>query len=381
MTNAAQFKTHWLTKTLAPFQQFNLWNSALKEFLGSNVPHLLLAVWPGEFWDQFINQIGNTLSSVGVGLSVDVLSTKLLKGLNAEKFNQGLSKNAQECYNLGKAFIVFPVIGAFSLASPLLRNTIMSHVTKKDNFVEIAGVKGSTASGSENQPETEGHKKNRIAKEHENMTKFSTIMALGLLTSATSIAITHHAIATNKVLPAWTKKTFGLPFTKQRFSFNSLFALKEGKYLNVTDAGICLSWALPAYVGLLAASRDTVELTENMARTLWFGFAFVIAPRSIEKPLENFFKTKENKLWGTGQNLAYLTQIAVGSVIYAGMPTVMNRVFRHRRAEKAGLIPASKPTVQPPTPFVPPTRTTPLPMSTNPYPSVGFYQASVMAGI
>lgn len=349
--------------------------------MGSNIPIMALTSSSHEFWDQAINQLGDNFPVFQGGWGIDLLATQALKAMNKEAFNKGFTMNQTEHYELGKAFMLYPLVTSFVLVSPLMRNAIMSHCTKKDNFVEIAGVKGSTASGSENQPETEAHKKNRIAKEHENMTKFSTIMALGLLTSATSMAITHHAIATNKALPAWTKKTFGLPFTKQRFSFNSLFALKEGKYLNVTDAGICLSWALPAYVGLLAASRDTVELTENMARTLWFGFAFVIAPRSIEKPLENFFKTKENKLWGTGQNLAYLTQIAVGSVIYAGMPTVMNRVFRRGRAEKAGLIPASKPTVQPPTPFVPPTRTTPLPMTATRYPSVGFYQSSVMAGI
>lgn len=79
--------------------------------------------------------------------------------------------------------------------------------------------------------------------------------------------------------------------------------------------------------------------------------------------------------------MTYVGKLAVGSVLYAGMPTVMNRVFRRSRAEKAGLIPASKSDVQNPTPFVPPTRIPSLAMPATRYPNIGFYQASVMAGI
>ena len=60
-------------------------------------------------------------------------------------------------------------------------------------------------------------------------------------------------------------------------------------------------------------------------------------------------------------------KLAVGSVLYAGMPTVMNRVFRHDRAEKAGLLPTEKPvTVSSPTPLVPVAK--PLPSILTPLP-------------
>jgi hypothetical protein len=379
MSNPSNYSNHWLTKFLAPFQKYNAWNSSLKEFVGSNIPHLLLVASVGEFWDQFINQIGNNLLVFGGGLAVEKLADKGFRSFNPEKFKQGLSANAKESYELGKGFVVYPMIATSVIASPFLRNAIMSHTMKKDNFVEIAGVQGTNTNN--NQSETEAHKKTRLAKEVKDMATVGKIMGVGTLLGALVFGLTHHAIANDKPLPAWMKKEIKPFWQKEKISFNSLFKLPDGDYRQVQDTPLYVFWALAAYAGLLLASRDPVEFTENVAKTIWFGFAFMIAPRLIEKPLEKFFANKSNDLLGSSQNMTYVGKLAVGSVLYAGMPTVMNRVFRRGRAEKAGLIPASKPTVQPPTPFVPPTRTTPLPMTATRYPSVGFYQSSVMAGI
>lgn len=379
MPNPSNYSNHWLTKTLAPFQKYNAWNSSLKEFVGANIPHLLLVASVGEFWDQFINQIGNNLLVFGGGLAVEKLADKGFRSFNPEKFKQGLSANAKESYELGKGFVVYPMIATSVIASPFLRNAIMSHTMKKDNFVEIAGVQGTNTNN--NQSETEAHKKTRLAKEVKDMATVGKIMGVGTLLGALVFGLTHHAIANDKPLPAWMKKEIKPFWQKEKISFNSLLKLPDGDYRQVQDTPLYVFWALAAYAGLLLASRDPVEFTENVAKTIWFGFAFMIAPRLIEKPLEKFFANKSNDLLGSSQNMTYVGKLAVGSVLYAGMPTVMNRVFRRSRAEKAGLIPASKSDVQTPTPVVPPTRTTPLPMSTNPYPSVGFYQASVMAGI
>jgi hypothetical protein len=379
LPNPSKYHNHWLTQTLAPFIQYNAWNSSLKEFWGSNVPHLLLVASVGEFWDQFINQIGNNLLVFGGGLSVEKLADKVLRFLSPAKFREGLSEKAKESYHLGKGFVIYPMIAASVIASPFLRNAIMSHVTKKDNFVEIAGVQGTNQQG--NPSETATHKQTRLAKEAKDMATVGQIMGVGALLGAFSLGLTHRAIANNLPLPAWMKKEVKPFWQKEAVSFNSLFTLPDGDYRKVQDAPLYLFWALAAYAGLLLASRDPVEFTENVAKTVWFGFAFMIAPRLIEKPLEKFFADKSNDFLGSSRNMTYIAKLAVGSVLYAGMPTVMNRVFRHRRAEKAGLITASNLNVQTPTPFVPSTRTTLLPMSSNRYPSVGFYQTSVMAGI
>jgi hypothetical protein len=379
MPNPSNYSNHWLTKTLAPFQKYNAWNSSLKEFVGSNIPHLLLVASVGEFWDQFINQIGNNLLVFGGGYSVGKLADKGFNWLNPEKFTKGLSANAKESYELGKGFVIYPMIAASVVASPFLRNAIMSHAMKKDNFVELAGVQGTNS--NENKPETEDHKKTRLAKEAKDMAIVGKIMGVGTLLGLASFGLTHHAIANDKPLPAWMKKEIKPFWQKEKISFNGLFKLPDGDYRKVQDTPLYIFWALSAYAGLLLASRDMVEMTENVAKTIWFGFAFMIAPRLVEKPLEKFFAGKSNDLLGSSSNMTYVGKLAVGSVLYAGMPTVMNRVFRRGRAEKAGLIPTSNPNVQTPTPFVPPAKTIPLPMSTNPYPSVGCYQASVMAGI
>jgi len=332
------YNNHWLTKFLAPFQKYNAWNSVLKEFWGSNVPHLLLVASVGEFWDQFINQIGNPILIFGGGLSVEKLADKALRWLNPEKFKQGLSANAKESYELGKGFVIYPMIAASVIASPFLRNAIMSHAMKKDNFVELAGVKG-TNSTTDNKPETETHKKTRLAKEKQDLQKVAKIMGVGTLLSLAAFGLTHHAVAADKPLAGWMKKEIKPFWQKEKISFNSLFKLPDGDYRNVQDLPMYLFWGLAAYAGVLLASRDKVEFTENVAKTIWFGFAFMIAPRLVEKPLEKFFADKSNALLGSTQNMTYVGKLAVGSVLYAGMPTVMNRVFRRRRAEKAGLIP------------------------------------------
>ena len=77
--------------------------------------------------------------------------------------------------------------------------------------------------------------------------------------------------------------------------------------------------------------------------------------------------------------MTYVGKLAVGSVLYAGMPTVMNRVFRHSRAEKAGLVSDPKTSPVQPSPLGSPQPQ--LPLKRYPTPSVGFYQSSVMAGI
>jgi hypothetical protein len=237
---------------------------------------------------------------------------------------------------------------------------------KTDNFVELAGVKGTGNKALE----TEAHQKTRLAKEQKDLGIFGKIMGAGLVLSLGMLGLTSLAITSKKELPCWMKKEFHVPFPDVKFAetgiqwawhkaphtFETLFTLPEGDYRKVKDAPLYIFWALSAYAGLLLASRDIVELTENIAKTVWFGFAFMLAPRLIEPYLERLFTgmlvpkagantaqrwvaKKGMTVFGSAENATYIGKLAVGSVLYAGMPTVMNRVFRHSRAEKAGLIP------------------------------------------
>lgn len=335
---------HPLTKFLAPFHEYNAWNSSLKEFVGSNLPHLALVASVGEFWDQAINQLGNNLLIFRSGLGIERLADKVLKHTNTQAFQAGLTQNQQDVFHLGKGFVAYPMIASSVIASPFVRNAIMSHVTKKDNFVEIAS---NTPAGMKPLPESEDHKTKRFAKEKADLLTAGNIMGVGTLLASAMLGLTHVAIANNVALPKLFKKEFKLPLMEDKTTFQKLFTLPQGDYRNVQDAPLYFFWALPAYAGLLMASRDPVEFTENVAKTLWFGFAFMVAPKLVETPLESFFKKNQTpllkKMFDTPENMTYVGKLAVGSVLYAGMPTVMNRVFRHDRAKKAGLLPTEKP--------------------------------------
>lgn len=374
--NSSPYATHWLTKFLAPFQQYNAWNSALKECIGSNIPHLALVASVGEFWDQFISQAGNTVLVFGGGFSLDKLADTVFHRLNPEKFTQGLSLNAQESYNLGKGFVIYPMIAASVIATPFLRNAIMSHAMKTDNFVQLAGVKGSKQ--PENLPETPAHQKTRLAKEKKDLLTAGKIMGVGSLLGLASFLATHHAIVKDAPLPAWMKKEIKPFWQKETVSFNGLFTLPKGDFRNVQDVPLYLFWGLGAYTGMLLASRDLVEFTESMAKTVWFGFAFMIAPRLVEPYLDKLFVNKSNAFLGSASNMTYVAKLAVGSVLYAGMPTVMNRVFRRERAKEAGLLVATTP--QNPVQLYA-AAPSPQMLSSLPRPTVGVYQTRVMMGI
>lgn len=347
MTAGIPETQHPLTKFLAPFHEYNAWNSSLKEFVGSNLPHLALVASVGEFWDQAINQLGNNLLIFRGGLGVERLADKVLKHTNAQAFQAGLTQNQQEVFHLGKGFVAYPMIASSVIASPFVRNVIMSSVTKKDNFVEIAS---NTPAGMQPLPESVEHKTKRLAKEKEDLLTAGKIMGVGTLLASAMLVTTHTAMANNKALPKLFKKEFKLPLMEDKTTFEKLFTLPQGDYRNVQDAALYFFWALPAYAGLLMASRDPVEFTENVAKTLWFGFAFIVAPKLVEKPLQKFLEGKKDnlllkKVFDTPKNMTYVGKLAVGSVLYAGMPTVINRVFRHDRAKKAGLLTEESPPV------------------------------------
>jgi hypothetical protein len=302
-----------------------------------------------EFWDQAINQLGDNFPVFQGGWGLDLLANKALKHFNPSAFKQGFTANQTERFELGKAFILYPLITSFVLVSPLMRNAIMSHFTKKDNFVDLVKI-------TKNQPlkkvtETDEHKQARLEKENTIWRKFGITMGLGLATSLAGFMFTNKGLKQDLPLPALMKKELKLPsvdvafkgfkphfsLKTQSHSVYSVFKLPKGDFRNITDTALLLAWGLPSYVGMIYGSRDDLEKKENITRAIWFAFAFVLAPHLVEKPLHDWLSKKESKLFGTGDNLVYLGQLGVSVGLYSAMPMLANLGFRKKRATKAGL--------------------------------------------
>ncbi|MCS6266652.1 MAG: hypothetical protein H2174_03705 [Vampirovibrio sp.] len=345
-------ESHWLTKTLAPFRKYNAWNSSLKELLGSNIPIMALTSSSHEFWDQAINQLGDNFPVFQGGWGIDLLATQALKAMNKEAFNKGFTgftPNQTERYELGKALILYPLVTSFVLVSPLMRNAIMSHCTKKDNFVDL--VKLDKNKPLKKTTETDEHKQGRLNKEHKIWRAFGTTMGLGVAASLAGFAFTHHGLKHDLPLPEWMKKTVNIPmldvsfkgikpsfaWKKTKHSLNAVLKLPKGDFRYIKDTALLLAWGLPSYAGMIYGSRDDLEKRENITRAIWFAFAFVLAPHLVEKPLHDWLSKKESTLFGSGENLVYLGQLGVSVGLYSAMPMLANLCLRKKRATKAGL--------------------------------------------
>ena len=351
-TSKPPIDVHPLTRVLAPFRKYNAWNSSLKELLGSNLPIMALTSSSHEFWDQAINQLGDNFPVFQGGWGIDLLLTQALKQLNPNAFKAGFTgftANQTERYELGKALMLYPLVTSFVLVSPLMRNAIMSHCTKKDNFVDLVKI-------DKNKPlkkvqETDEHKQERLEKEHKIWRTFGATMGLGLAASLAGFIFTHRGLQQDLPLPAWMKKDIKLPmldvtfeslkpkfsWQETRHSINSVLKLPKGDFRQITDTALLLAWGLPSYAGMIYGSRDDLEKRENMTRAIWFAFAFVFVPHLVEKPLNAMLSKNESKLFGSGDNLVYLGQLGVSVGLYSAMPMLANLGFRKKRAIKTGL--------------------------------------------
>lgn len=328
--------SHWLTRVLKPLRDNNAWNASVKELLGSNLPIMMMTASRCEFWDQAINQLGDNFPVFQGGWAIDQVVNKALKAVVPQSFQGVRTAEQQAHFELGKAFILYPLLTSYVVASPLMRNAIMSHVTKKDNFVDLVGLKNNATVQQEESPE---HRQKRLHVEGKTWKTIAGIMGAGVVASIAGFAFTVAGLQKNKPLPEWmTKRVIQLPFAKQAESIHSLLHLPNGEFKHITDTALLLSWGLPSYAGMLMGSRDDLEWKENMTRAVWFAFAFVAAPHLVEAPLENWLGKQNNALWGEGKNLVYLGQLATSVGLYSAMPMLANRLFRRSRTEKSGLL-------------------------------------------
>jgi hypothetical protein len=237
---------------------------------------------------------------------------------------------------LGKAFVIYPFIATFVIASPQIRNWIISNTFHTNDFTELVTYK----KRQNQQAETPEHLSQRKQQEASYLKGFSGIMLTGLALSLASLAFTNHKLNNPTPLPTVLSHRVKLPLLRpEGYSLHDLFALPEGTYAKVTDTALYCFWALPAYAGLIAGSRpdpegNNIELKENCLKTVWFGFSFMMVPR-IVKPLLNKVAGQWNtKLLGNGENIAYLLATGASDVLYASMPIAVNLLLRKKRLAK-----------------------------------------------
>jgi len=314
-------------------RSFNLYNAATKEFLGANIPHVILVANRDEAMDQAINQFGNTGIVFGASFLYHKLIDRLNLSLNAKALthqaiqvardtSEGITKHAktvakqwvfkspkaQLWYNLGKGLAIYTFLGSYVVASPFFRNWVTLKRTKSLNYTAMVGLTKKDL--------TEKEKSELKQKERFNLKEFAKIWGIGTGVSLAILGATQALIRRGAGVPKLFKfleKHLGLP---------------HGDFRHFKDLPMYLFWALPAYSGLLFASRDALERKEIYYRMAGFGLAFMVLPRTLERWINNAVKGKTFKVFGPGKNVAYLGHLLSGLIFYTSIPTIITESLR-----------------------------------------------------
>jgi hypothetical protein len=318
-----------LAKSLDFLRSNNLYNSATKELLGSNIPHLAMVMNKFEFLDQAITQLGNTFV---VFFKTNLLSKgldKVHKALQPEVYKsaEGLLKhrNAVKWNFISKDLFLLGNVTSYMLGAPGLRNGITALVSKTTDFISMVGLNGDKKEDP------------AVVKPyaHQNLLDFAKVYgsSLGLFSLAALAA--HLAGRKN------------LPIPKALSFMHKKLGLPSGKYHKMKDWSAVLMWAYPVYAGLYGFSRDKAEGVETAVKAFGFSAAFAILPRTVEKGILHFTKSKVFPVVGSGENMAFLGQLLSAIVFYTAIPTTLNLLYRKKRAAKFGLLDAEKTQVLP----------------------------------
>jgi len=309
-----------------------MYNSATKEFFGSNLPHVTLVMNFDEAVDQAINQFGNTAIVFGggalAGRVADVLFKKTPLFKNTQQAQHQLATflktKAGKWFRMGKSLAAYSFIASYVIASPFLRNYITSKRTKAANFVEMTGLKTKT------KVDPELLRK----KEQGYMARFVKIWGVGIGISATILALTGLAMRHQVKVPRLSK----LLGKKVATYLDENLFLKEARFSKLGNWPAYLFWAIPAYIGLYTGSRDKIEKQEAIMKAAGFGLMFMILPKGVNWVAKRFLHHKQFKGIGSGENMAYLLELISGILFYGSMPTIIALFSRKRRSQKAGLL-------------------------------------------
>jgi len=240
-----------------------LWDTAIKEIVGSNFAKILLA----RTWDERLDvgscELGCTIGVFGSGLILDKLLGNLFKKAQAQ------GGTPEKWAVLGRSAALFSLVSAVMWGMPFVRNYLTAKRTGSTNFTEVIGAR-------EQSDAQKDSAKNTIA-EYRN--KSLEILGMGLggaaLATGTSWMAIHKGIGLGPLAKLMEKR-----------AFKNAFILKDGQFKHLTGLPALLFWGLPSYGGLLQASRDKYEQKEHLLKLAMFiGFFFV--PPFIFKALFN----------------------------------------------------------------------------------------------
>jgi hypothetical protein len=230
-----------------------LWDTALKEVGGSNIPKVLLA----RSWDERLDvgscEIGCTIGVFGSGLLLDKALGSLFKKAQAQ------GGTAEKWAVLGRSVALFSLVSSVMWGMPFVRNYLTARRTGSIRFTEVIGATTQTSVQQQSNQDTVAEYRNKSLE----------ILGAGLGMAALATGTAWMAI----------RKGWGLgPLAKlmdQRV-FKNLFLLKDGAFKHLTGMPCLLFWGLPSYGGLLQASRDKYERKEHLLKLVMFvGFFFV----------------------------------------------------------------------------------------------------------
>lgn len=307
----------------------NLFTCGAKEFLGSNIPHVLMVMNPAEMLEQGIAQFGNLAFQVPLTLALD----KVLEATAGKLVRPG---QPRALWHIGKSLALYSFVGGGIMAIPRIRNVVSMKRTGKTDFVGMVGL--------HQQAEDPDKVHAAIA---DNLIRLKQIATV---TTALTVGFAAAgALASHRGLTLPTRLLTGL----------QKLTLPGGEYAKLRDVGAILSWGVPAYLGLWLGSRDKVEKQEVAIRAGAWGFAFTIIPRALERGLNRALEGRQFGPLGSGRNVAYAAQLALSVGLYTLVPTFVALVTRRDRARQAGLIPSAPvlaPSLPPvaPVPLAPP---------------------------
>jgi hypothetical protein len=230
-----------------------LWDTAIKEIVGSNFAKILLA----RNWDERLDvgscEIGCTIGVFGSGLILD----KGLRRLFRKAQDEG--GTSRQWAVLGRSAALFSVVGSVMWAMPFIRNYLTARRTGSTHFTEVIGARQQSAASQKNLQDS--------IRDYRN--KSLTILGTGASLAALAVTGSYAAI----------RKGIGFgPLTQliEKRAFKNAFTLKDGEFKHLTGLPALLFWGLPSYGGLLQASRDKYERKEHLLKLAMFiGFFFV----------------------------------------------------------------------------------------------------------